>query len=43
MDKLRKSPNLTWEEENSLAFSYDESAIDELRKFVESNDSQESK
>jgi hypothetical protein len=39
----RKSPNLTWEEENSLTFSYNENAIEDLRKFVESNDSQDSK
>lgn len=43
MSKLRKSPKLTWEEENSLTFSYDENAVEELRKFVESNDAQESK
>jgi len=31
MSKLRKSPEPTREEENSLTFSYDENSIEELR------------
>jgi len=40
MENPKKSPNLTLEEENSLTFSYDKNAIEELKKFVERNNSQ---
>jgi len=44
MNKSENSANLTWEEENAFIFSYDKSAVIELKEFVEkNNNSQDSK
>jgi hypothetical protein len=37
------SPDLTWEEEHSLTYSFKKETLEELRSFVDKDETQESK